>query len=303
MLDEVPNFQKFMRPTLEAVRNGEVYYGQDITDKTAEILGLSESAKNIMIKSGKIPAYKSRAVWARLYLTQAEALEKTARGYFKITDRGKELLARNEDINIDTLRQYPEFLAFEVRKGTRSSNNNGLEKIADASIEELIDNAEKSNEAEVKSELLNKLKKVDPYYFEKICVDVLTAMNYGGGKDEFANVTKKSNDGGIDGIIKQDPLGLNNVYIQAKRWENDIQEKQIRDFIGALVHKNAEQGVFITTSSFAEKAKDAARNHKVKIALIDGEQLVVLMLKYKIGIEIKRTVEMFRVDEDYFSEE
>jgi len=305
MLNEVPNFQKFMRPTLEAVRDGELHHRHEITDKVAEILKLSDEAKNIRTKSEKFFAYKDRAVWARLYLTQAGVLERPARGYFRIAERGKELLVKNEDINTETLRQYSEFLAFEARKGTRRSNQigNETESIADASLEELIDNAERLNMAEIKSDLLDKLKKIDPYYFEQVCIDILLAMNYGGGREELAEVTKKSGDGGIDGIIKQDPLGLNKVYVQAKRWENDIQEKQIRDFIGALVHNNAEQGVFITTSSFADKALDAAENHKVKIALIDGERLVSLMIKYKIGVETKRTIELFKVNEDYFSEE
>jgi restriction system protein len=305
MFNKVPAFEVFMRPVLEAVQDGQIYTRQQVAEKVAEILQLSDEAKQIKISSGR-ETYEDRTQWSMTYLKQAGALETRKRGEWRITERGLDLLAKNQRINRETLQQFAEFQAFEARKGTRKNGqaiNNDMENIADVSTDELINNAERLNTAEVKSDLLNKLKKTDPYYFEQVCVDVLTAMNYGGGKEEFASVTKKTSDGGIDGVIKQDPLGLSNVYVQAKRWENDVQEKQIRDFLGALVHQNAQQGVFITTSLFSEKARQAAKNHQFKVALIDGEQLVALMVKYKVGVQAQRTVELLRVDEDYFSEE
>jgi restriction system protein len=202
---------------------------------------------------------------------------------------------------------FDEFKAFKERKGTRSGSGSGSTRTAidlsDAgSTDELVDAALESNTATVKADLAAKLTSYDPYVFEKLCVDLLLAMGYGGSRKEFAEVTRKSGDGGIDGIVKQDALGLRNIYIQAKRWASAVTDKVVQDFLGALAANKVQDGVIVTTGQFTEKAKRLAESATANLSLIDGERIVELMIRYHVGVEVARTIEIVKVNEEYFEE-
>jgi len=300
-MDTVPNFQQFFGPVLETMSKATTTLTrQQIGDSTANLLKLSPKARTESIRSG-LPRYVSNAGWACTYLKQAGCLETPKKSEWQITTRGRNLFKKyGYKINTVTLSQFSEFNEFINRKGTRSSNEKaGIENLkARYTPDELLENIVEENIVAIKSDLLERLRHVDPYEFERICIDVLLAMGYGGSRSEFAGVTKKSGDKGIDGIIKQDELGLKKVYIQAKRWSNRVTEKIIRDFLGALVAENVTDGVIITTDEFDTGAIELAS--KRNIILIDGKRFVELMAKYKVGVETKRTVILLKVDEDYF---
>ncbi|MDR1911478.1 MAG: restriction endonuclease [Helicobacteraceae bacterium] len=296
----VPTFQQFMRPVLEAVSDGKTYSMREIAEKTAAILGLNEAQKAERTKTG-VPLYYDRLKWAKTYFRFAGALQILRRNECQITDLGRKLLAENQEINLQTLKQFESFMSFKYgRKSTRSeeSDQSLPEQTPEDSLEETLN----ENYATVKAELLEQLREIDPFRFETLCCDLLLKLGYGGSREEFAEITKKSGDGGIDGVIRQDALGFGKIYIQAKRWQNNIQEKEVRDFLGALEAAQADNAVFITTSGFSEKAKEsAARSRNHRVVLIDGDALADLMIRYRLGVQIKQTVELLKIDQDYFS--
>jgi len=300
-MDTVPSFQQFFGPVLETMSKATTTLTrQQICDSAANLLKLSPKARKEIIRSG-LPRYISNAGWACTYLKQAGCLETPKRSAWQITERGCNLLKEyGYKINLDTLSQFSEFNEFVNKKGTRSGNEKADIEIAQMRYtpDELLENIVEENIVAIKSDLLERLRHIDPYEFERICIDVLLAMGYGGSRNEFAEVTKKSGDKGIDGIIKQDELGLKKVYIQAKRWNSRVTEKIVRDFLGALVAENVNDGVIITTDEFDARAVELAS--KRNIILIDGKRFVELMVKYKVGVETKRTVMLLKVDEDYF---
>jgi restriction system protein len=298
----VPDYQHFMRPVLDAISDGGVYSMREIAEKSAALLGLSGEQKAECTKSG-IPLYIDRAGWARTYLRFAGAIETPKRGEWKITELGRKLLKENREINTKTLEQFESFIAFKrKRKSAQEYQNDSLP--IDQTPDEQIEGAIDENYASVKAELLNELRKIDPYRFEKLCADLMLKLGYGGSKEEFAEITKRSGDGGIDGVIRQDALGFGKIYIQAKRWQSDIQEKEIRDFLGALEAVHADNAVFITTSRFSQKAKEtASKSRHYRIALINGELLADLMIRHRLGVQIKQTIELLKIDQDYFSDD
>jgi len=266
-----------------------------------EHFGLSDSEMQQTIRSG-MPVFVSRTHWAKTYLKQAGLLAQPKRGMFVITDQGRELLRQKPgSINVQLLKQYPEFRDFLNRGKTRadvsSSGNESHE-----TPENLLARAYEAIRAQLAQELLDTVKQSSPSFFERLVVDLLVKMGYGGNREEAGQSIGRSGDEGIDGIIKEDKLGLDVIYIQAKRWENVVGRPEIQKFAGALMGRRASKGVFITTSSFSNGAIEYAKSIDPRIILIDGEKLASLMIDAGVGVTTRETYEIKRIDLDYFEE-
>jgi restriction system protein len=273
---------------------------------------LSDSEREERLPSGGLRV-ANRAGWAITHLSKGGLIDKVKRGTYRITERGKDFLeAHPGKVTYQTLKDdVPEYQqawqeAMEQKAEKRSEEINEPEETSVESSttpEEAIDRAVTSITVSLRSELMTQLRDIDPYRFEQVVLDVLSAMGYGGSRQEAAKVTKKSNDEGIDGVINEDRLGLDVIYVQAKRWQNTIGRKEIQSFVGALAGKQANKGIFITTSDFNRNATEYAHKVTQKIILIDGKRLADLMIEYEIGVSSIRTIKLKRLDSDYFEDE
>ncbi len=304
----VPDYQSLMLPLLQLAgdKKSEVSTNEAV-EKLAQRLHLSDEDLQEMLPSGLQSTFANRVGWAATYMKKAGLLEATRRGYYRITPRGVELLARNpESINVNLLSQYPEFLEFKQLKGTRSRGKADVTAIADASTatpSEALEAAYENLRDELAAELLSKLKKIAPAFFERIVVELLVKMGYGGSRADAGRAIGKSGDGDIDGIIKEDKLGLDVVYVQAKRWDsNPVGSPDVMQFAGALQAQKATKGIFITTSRFTEEARNYVSLIGSKIVLIDGEQLTTLMIDYDVGVSTVSIYPVKKIDTDYFDE-
>jgi restriction system protein len=305
----VPDYQSLMLPLLQfAARKETEISTSEAVEVLAKELGLTEDDLREMLPSGVQPTLVNRVGWAATYMKKAGLLETTRRGFYQITDRGRDLLEKQpKTINVELLRQYPEFLEFEKPKGTRSSDKSneqkGLSEISPATPLEQLETAYESLRDKLADELLAKLKKVSPAFFEKVVVELLVKMGYGGSRADAGKAIGKSGDGGIDGIIKEDKLGLDVVYIQAKRWDsNPVGRPDVMQFVGALQAQRANKGIFITTSRFTEDASSYVSQIGSKIVLIDGEQLTNLMIEHDVGVSTVSLYPVKKIDSDYFEE-
>jgi restriction system protein len=261
-----------------------------------------------MLPSGKQRKLVNRIAWAKTYMAKAGLIESVSRGKFKITDRGTTLLKTNPTkIDVALLNQYPEFLEFRERsKPTKTDSANGSEPevtTAEQTPQELLESSYQALHAQIAEDLLERITKVSPQFFEKLVVDLLVSMGYGGSRKDAGQAIGKSGDDGIDGIIKEDRLGLESVYVQAKRWKGTVGRPDVQSFAGSLEGHRARKGVFITTSQFSADAKAYVNRIEKKIILIDGEQLANLSLEFGIGVEPVTTYKIQRIDSDYFEEE
>ena len=301
----IPNFQDFMLPLLEVLKEGKEYKISDLYDRLAEYFKLSEEEKKILLPSGKQALYKNRIGWARTYLLKAELVESTKRGFIRITERGLEALKQNPH-RIDTgyLLQYPEFKEFFKRNKSETSDKEELEK-EEYTPFETLDKAYQIIKNQLAQELIDRILQKPPSFFEKLIIDLLLAMGYGGSLDDAGTITRETSDEGIDGIIKEDKLGLDVIYVQAKRWapKNLVGRPEIQKFVGALAGFGAKKGIFITTSDFTKDAKGYAPKNETKIVLINGEMLANLMIDYNVGVFVDITYEIKKIDNDYFDEE
>ncbi|PIP84474.1 MAG: restriction endonuclease [Elusimicrobia bacterium CG_4_9_14_3_um_filter_62_55] len=301
----IPDYQSLMLPLLEFAADGKDHTNREGIDHLAQSLELTEDEQQELLPSGQQRRFDNRVQWARSYLKQAGLLENPARGTFRITDEGRKVLqSKPEAINIKFLKQFEKFKDFQNR-----SHKNGTGK-DDASTDEakttpkevLEENYEKLKN-ELAAELLDTVKQCSPKFFENLVVELLLKMGYGGSRKEAGMAVGRSGDGGIDGIINEDRLGLNVIYIQAKRWENTINDEQIRTFVGSLAGKNAARGVFITTSAYTQRARDYSSGIQQKVVLIDGEKLADLMIEHGVGVSTVAAYEIKKIDADYFAEE
>lgn len=304
----VPDYQSLMLPLLKYAddQNAEISTGDAVSALGAQ-LALSEADLKEMLPSGVQPTFVNRVGWAATYMRKAELLESTRRGYFKITSRGKDLLGKNpQAINVKLLKQYPEFLAFQQLKGTRTGDKKDAGVAADsatATPSEALENAYENLRDELGDELLSRVKKTSPAFFERIVVELLVKMGYGGSRADAGKAIGKSGDGGIDGIIKEDKLGLDVVYLQAKRWDNTaVGRPEVMQFAGALQAQKASKGIFITTSRFTDDATKYVTQIGSKIVLIDGEQLTQLMIDHDVGVSTVSLYPVKKIDTDYFDE-
>jgi restriction system protein len=271
-----------------------------------EIVGRgTELDRQLFLKDGRTPVYANRAHWAVTYLHRAGALKRTQRGVYQITDRGLRLLQQRKDgITVKDLMQFPEFREFvqPIKVYGADGNESASSSEGRTPLERLEAAYQESREA-LASELLERVRQVTPSFFEQLVLDLLTAMGYGGTLEDAARAVGRAGDEGIDGVIKEDKLGLDVVYVQAKRWQQNIGRPDVQAFVGALAGKKARKGVFITTSDFTKEAREYVQNIDAKIVLIDGRQLAELMIDHDVGVTVVQTYKLKRVDSDYFESE
>ncbi|MEE4379447.1 MAG: restriction endonuclease [Candidatus Competibacteraceae bacterium] len=306
----IPDYQTLMLPVLKLAADGEEHKFSHAVDALADQFALSQEERNELLPSGSQAVFNNRVGWARSYLKQAGLLGAPKRGFFVITPKGQELLAQNPpEINVALLEQYPEFVEFKNRKKEKSESDNesteqaALEQITNETPEDSLASAYKKLRTSLEAEILSAVKESSPSFFERVVVDLLVKMGYGGNRQDAGRAMGKSGDGGIDGIINEDRLGLDVIYIQAKRWEGSVGRPEIQKFAGALQGQRARKGVFITTSNFTKEAKEYASLIESKIILIGGEQLAKLMAEHNVGVSTVGMYEVKKLDSDYFDEE
>ncbi len=307
----VPDYQSLMLPLLNyaGTCNAEVTTNEAV-EILAQQLHLSEEDLRDMLPSGAQSTFGNRVGWAATYMKKAGLLESTRRGYYQITARGRELLSKHPKlINVKLLERYPEFLEFRKQKGTRGKNDDknseplSVPDISTVTPSEALEAAYGNLRDELADELLSKLKRISPAFFERVVVELLVKMGYGGSRSDAGRAIGKSGDGGIDGIIKEDKLGLDVVYIQAKRWDNTaVGRPDVMQFAGALQAQRANKGIFITTSRFTDEARNYVSQIGSKIVLIDGEQLTNLMIDNDVGVSTISLYPVKKIDSDYFDE-
>lgn len=299
----VPDFQTIMLPLLKYLNDEKEHSLRESIDDLADIFKLTEEQRRELVPSGRDTTFGNRVAWAKTYMKKAGLIEQVRRGYFKISAQGKEALAQNlAKIDIKYLMRYPDFKAFrEVRHEDETVE--AAEGISTSTPEESLEAAFSKIKSDLADELLQQLKSSHYSMFEKIVVDLLLKMGYGGSRKDAGQAIGKSGDEGIDGIIKEDRLGLDIIYIQAKRWENQVGRPEIQRFAGALQGKRAKKGIFITTSNFSREAREYASNIDPKIILLGGEELAELMIDHGVGVAPIATYEVKRLDTDYFEEE
>ena len=304
----IPDFQSVMLPLLQHAADNSEHNLPETEDHLALLFQLSETDRNEMLSSGKQSRFGNRVGWAKQHLMKAGLLESPRRSVFKISERGRAVVAKKPGkINMAFLRQYPEYLEFLRPSGNNNDAKEAAEdlQIIEKSPKEVLDDAYLRLRNALQQELLEKVRQSHWRFFEKLVVELLVKMGYGGSVKDAGEVTQPTNDGGIDGLIKEDKLGLDVIYIQAKRYEagNKVGRPDIQSFVGALEEKRAVKGVFITTSSFASTAHDYVKNISKKIILIDGDQLAGLMIDYGVGVSTVDVYEIKRLDSDYFEGE
>ncbi len=302
----VPDFQSIMLPLLHFASDGREYSMQQAREGLADYFGLTDEELKELLPSGRQTKFSNRVSWAKHYLTHAGLLEAPKRGRFNISDRGKRVLAEKPDrIDINYLGRFDEFIEFrEAGKKNRTEKvTSSEEREASSTPEESLEDAYQQLRDEVANELLHQIKSNSPDFFERLVVHLLVKMGYGGSFKEAGKATRRTDDEGIDGIIKEDRLGLDAIYLQAKRWEGSVGRPEIQKFVGALHGKRAKKGVFITTSHFSNEAMTYSEQIDPKVVLIDGNTLVQLMIDYGLGVSTDAVYEVNKVDSDYFSEE
>ncbi|UTC54388.1 restriction endonuclease [Treponema sp. OMZ 803] len=302
----IPTYEECMLPLMKIAEDGKEHLFREATDALINQFNLTEKEKQELLPSGSAFVINNRIGWARTYLTKAGLLLKTKRGYFRISEEGKKLLQKEPAfINTKMLKEYDAFNEFQTTKETDNSENNKTEHNIQQSItpHELLESGYLSIKNELADELLSTIKNISPSKFEKLVIDLLVKMGYGGSIKEAATVVGKSGDEGIDGIIKEDKLGLDVIYIQAKKWDSGtIGRPEIQKFAGALLGKKAKKGIFITTSTFTNEAKKYVTDIDAKIILLDGKQLTELMIENNLGVSTQDVYTIKRIDSDYFEE-
>lgn len=302
--DTVPDYQSLMLPVLRAAAAGEQRIGA-VVQRLGEELGLSEAARAALLASGRQTIFANRVHWAKTYLAKAGLVEGTKRGHFRLTQRGADVLAASpERIDNRFLSRFEEFRQFSDRSA-QSTDDEVVPETADAAEQtpdEIMRAAHRRIEAALAEDLLDRVRAAPPDFFERLIVNLLLAMGYGGSAADAGRALGRSGDDGVDGVIDQDALGLDRVYIQAKRYAagNSVGPGAIRDFFGSLDRHKAAKGLFVTTSGFTSSARETADYLSKRIVLIDGEQLTRLMIRHNVGCRIEEVLHVKKVDEDFF---
>jgi len=292
-----------MYPLLKFAEDENEHSIKEAYESLANRFELTPDDKNELLPSGTQNVYKNRIGWARTYLKKAGLLDSPKRGYLKITNRGKELLNKNlSRIDNQLLKQFDEFNEFQQRSKDIKEENE-IDEEYERTPEERLESAIDELNQNLSTELLDSLSSASPNFFENVVVELLVKMGYGGSRKEAGQVVGRSGDGGIDGIIKEDKLGLDIIYIQAKKWENVVSRPEIQKFVGALQGRRAKKGIFITTSRFSKEATEYVEMIDNKVILIDGAELTKLMIENEVGVTRISTHYVRRLDSDYFLEE
>jgi restriction system protein len=304
----IPDFQSVMRPVLATVADGKPLALSALREQVTNSFQLSEAERLERLPSGKQTVINNRVGWARTYLNKAGLLSIPAKGMVQITERGLEALTSGpERITVSWLKRYPEFADFHAPNTAANTlvaeQPESVEVTEQATPDEQMASAHQAMMQSLADELLAQVRIATPSFFEQVVVDLMIAMGYGGSRKEAGRATQATSDDGIDGIIKEDKLGLDVIYLQAKRWANTVHRPEIDKFIGALTRQRARKGVFITTSDFSAGAREAALGLDIKVVLIDGVELARLMVENNLGCSVKQVYEVRQLDTDYFAEE
>lgn len=295
-----------MLPLLRSYADGETRSIASVSDSLGREFMLTEDELRQLLPSGRQSTFRNRIAWARTYLSKAGLLASPKRAHFHITEAGlKTLAAQPTRIDINYLNAFPEFLNFRTRKHADSPADLAATAAESAreNPEELIESLHDQLKRALADDLLARISTAAPDFFERLVVELLLKMGYGGSRQDAGRAIGRSGDGGIDGIINEDRLGLDSIYLQAKRWENPVGRPEIQKFAGALAEHRAKKGVFITTSSFTKEALASATKHDARIVLIDGEKLATLMIDHGLGVTLAASYDVKRVDSDYFVDE
>lgn len=297
----VPGFQYFMTGFLKVLADGSTKQIRTIIDEVVKLEGLTPEQCAVKLPSQMDTQVVNRIAWVRTYLYKAGLINQVSRGFYHITENGLDALKEKERIDIKYLKKLKPYQDW-ITSFTKDKSEEEAEKELEDSTtpQERLEAAYQTIMSGIGEELLQKIKQSPPAFFEKLVVDVLMAMGYGGFDSSNGQVTQYSGDGGIDGIIKMDKLGLDTIYIQAKRWENVVPVSAVRDFAGSLLSKKARKGVFITTSYFPKSAYEYVQSIDPTIILIDGEQLTKMMIEYDVAVSRSKVYEIKRIDNDYF---
>jgi len=302
----IPDYQTIMLPLMQYAGDGQEHSLRETIDALADVFRLTPDQRKELLPSGQQEVFDNRVGWARTYLTKAGLLEKTRRSHYAISERGRQVLAQSPDrIDVKFLKQFEEFRQFQALKGTRSgSRSMTSEAVTDEEVtpEESLESAYGRLRDALAGEVLQQVKASSPSLFEKLVVELLLKMGYGGSRQDAGRAVGRSGDEGIDGIIKEDRLGLDIIYIQAKRWEAGVGRPEVQKFAGALQGQRAKKGIMITTSSFSNEAREYVSKIDNKIVLIDGAQLADLMIDHNLGVSPTASYEVKRIDTDYFTE-
>jgi restriction system protein len=300
----IPDYQTIMLPLLRLTEDGREHTKSDAVEHLSKKFGVTQAEMEALLPSGQQRIFDNRIGWARTYLKMAGLVEYTRRGHFKITERGREALKTSPSkIDVKFLAQYPEFVAFKSLKREDEKTPTEEESYPKHTPRELLEDGYQRIRDGLLQDLMTRVKECSPDFFERMVVELLVKMGYGGSQKDAGKAIGRSGDEGIDGIIKEDKLGLDVIYVQAKRWEGTVGRPEIHKFVGALQGQRANKGIFITTSTFSDEARQYASSIPTKIVLIDGEELADLMISNDIGVSRETSYEIKRVDNDYFSEE
>lgn len=302
----IPDFQSLMLPLLKVVADGREYRLRDAVELLAEEFHLTDEERQQLLPSGRYPTFDNRIAWAKTYLKKAGLIDQPRRAFFQITERGREVLKTSPKlINMKFLEQFPEYIAFKENSDQAEAQQQVAPSIAvqNETPEELIEGGAKTIRKELAEEILQRIKGCPPAFFERLIVELLVKMGYGGTRQDAGRAIGRSGDEGIDGVIHEDRLGLDVIYLQAKRWESVVGRPEIQKFVGALQGQRAKKGVFITTSDFTKEAVEYVRNIDNKVVLINGVLLANLMIDHNVGVSLAATYEIKKIDSDYFLEE
>jgi restriction system protein len=308
----IPSYQSLMLPVLRYAAQSEQRV-PDVAERIADDLGLSLEEREELLPSGRQRTLHNRIHWAKFYMSKAGLIDSPARGRFVASDEGKRFLASNpESLNTQTLMQIPAFLDFFTTSNKQDTEEKAAAPVAASTEvqdlgtpEEQIEAAHRSLNAALRADLLDRIRDNSATFFEKLIVDLLVAMGYGGSHRSAAEQLGRTGDGGVDGVINEDRLGLDRIYVQAKRYaeENTIHRPAVQAFVGSLVGFGATKGVFVTASRFSSGAREYAKNLPQRVILIDGQRLADLMIEHGVGTRAHRTIQIQRLDEDFFSED
>ena len=299
----IPDYQSCMLPLLRLAADGAEHTVREAVEQLADEFDLESTERGELLSSGT-PVLASRIGWAATYLRKADLLESTRRGYFRITARGNAALGEGRAINTEYLKRFPEFVAFQSRKSDDRTEDHAVSAPpAQQTPEEAMEDAYQTLQNQLVEEIIQQIMSCSPAFFERLVVDLLVRMGYGGTRKDAGRAIGKSGDGGIDGIINEDRLGLDVVYVQAKRWEGTVGRPEIQRFVGALQGQRARKGIFITTSGFSTEARQYTSMVDTKVVLVDGEALANFMTEAGVGVSNVAAYEIKRIDSDYFTSE
>lgn len=303
--DKIPDFQTIMLPMLQLLADGNSKTLNEVMQILSEHYKLSQEHLKIKVPSGQMGLFRNRVGWTRSYLKKAGLIKYPQRGVYQITEEGKSFLATNPiKLRMKQLEQFPQYQEWRTTFNDTNTKQKEITNIQEQTPEEVLATTVSELKNELATELLDKLKENSFQYFENFVIQLLQKMGYGEFREDASEHTGKAGDNGIDGIISQDRLGLENVYIQAKRFTNNsVGSPEIRNFIGSLALQGVNKGVFLTTSRFSSSAVQTAQDSKQqKIVLIDGKELTELAIEYNLGVQISETIQIKKIDLDYFEE-